>query len=81
MPNLRVIEPANDRFAAAVEHLNYHVLEKLSCYNHDVTHELHNTAKKIAVQMEDSTFSGKDPVLVISFLPELKLASEARGVN
>lgn len=51
------MEPVNYSLAAAVDYQNYCLLKKSSCYEEDVTHDLHKMAKKIAVQMKDSIFS------------------------
>lgn len=80
VPRCEVITANNDRFATAVNYPNYRYLNKVSLYDDDVEHELHRMAKKIAVQMKDRTFPGKDPSLVIAFYNEFKSLSDECGV-
>lgn len=49
-------------------------MKRLFTYDDDVVHELHKIAKKIAMQMKNPTFSGKDPMSLIVFLQEYKSA-------
>lgn len=46
-PALSVVEPLNDRFAAAADYYDYRLLKKSSNYDGDVTHKLHKMARKI----------------------------------
>lgn len=58
-PRLMVIKPVIDRFAALVDYHNYRFLKKSSHYNNDLARELKNTAKEIAVQMNNCKFVWK----------------------
>lgn len=46
IPGLRVIEPVDDRFAATVDYEYYCLLSKLSHYDDDIPHELHEIVKE-----------------------------------
>lgn len=81
VPGLRVVEPVNERFAAAFDYRNYRFFKKSSCYDHDIAHELHKMAKKIAAQMKHGTFSGKDPMSSNTFLKEFKSAWDTCRVH
>lgn len=48
VPGLRVMETVNDRFATAINYLNFCHLNKLSCYVDNIAHEFQKLAKKIA---------------------------------
>lgn len=64
---LKVIEPVNDRFSAAVGYRNYHLLKKSFRYDDSIAHGLQKMAKNIAVQVKDFDFPWKEPIPVISF--------------
>lgn len=68
VPDIRVMEPANYRFPAAVDYRNYRLFQNLSRYIGDVMHELHKRARKIVLQVKDHTFSRKYPIMVVNFL-------------
>lgn len=78
---LRIIEPFNDYYTATVDFWTYRLLNKSSWYDDYVAHELQKMSKKIAVEMKNRICSGKDMVLVIAFLQELKEAWEACEIH
>lgn len=80
IPGLREVEAVNNRFASAADYRSYYLLKKLSHLDDDVVHELHKMAKKIASQIKDCFFSGKDPILVVAFLQDCKSACDAYGI-
>lgn len=51
VPGLKVIETVNDLFITPVDYQSYCLLNKFSCYEHDVASKLHKTGKEIAIQM------------------------------
>lgn len=44
VPGLRVIEPVNDFFVAAVDYYYHRLRKKSSCNDDDVAHKLHKVA-------------------------------------
>lgn len=81
VPGLRVIEPVSVRFAATVRYQKDRLLKDSSLYDNNVTRKLLKMAKKIAVQMKDHTFSGKNPRSVRVFLKEIKSACNACEIH
>lgn len=71
------IKPVKDCSATAVSYLNYGLLNKSSGYDDDASHDLHRMVNRLAVQMKDGAFSGKDSTLVVAFLQEFKSACDA----
>lgn len=62
----------SDRFAAATEYQNYHVLEKSSRFDEDVAQKFHKARKMIAVEVNNCAFFQKDPTEVIAILQEFR---------
>lgn len=81
VPGIRVFDPANDCFAAAVAYPNYRHLKKLSRYDHYVPQELHEMAKKVAVYIIDRTLYRKDPISVRAYSQELKSACDSCKIH
>lgn len=74
---LKVIEPVKDRFAAAVHNQNDRLLKRSSRYDDDVAKELHKVAKKLSVEMKDSTISGKDRMQLPAFSQDCECTYDA----
>lgn len=64
---LYVIDPVNNRFAAAVDHINYGLLNKSSRYDDNVANELYKMTTKVTEKMKDSSYSSKDLMSKFSF--------------
>lgn len=66
----KFIDSINERYQAAFDLMCYWLINKSRWYEEDVTSKIHKMRKKIAVQMKDLSFNGKDPIWVINFLAE-----------
>lgn len=62
---LKVIKPVDNLFWKAVDYPTYHIIKQSARYDDDVANELHCTAKNMAIQKKDRTFSGKLPCLLL----------------
>lgn len=69
---LEVFKPVNDLLWKALDCPTYSLIKRSAWYDEDVAHELHRMAKRTAAQMNDRTFSGRDPMSVIAFLQDLR---------
>lgn len=76
-----VAEPATSCFAMVEKHRNYRQLKNALQYDDQVAHKLHQTSKKITVQMKGSTLSGKNLMPVNGIWNELKYACGACGIH
>lgn len=63
----------NDRFAGAVEYRDYHLMQKASQYDKDVSKELQKTALIITVQMKSRTFSEEDKMSEIAIFTRIQV--------
>lgn len=66
-PGIRVAQPIDDRFTAAVNYQNYRLLNKASRDDDDISQALHKVAKKILIQMKYYNFFGQDSMSVVPF--------------
>lgn len=64
---LVVLIPANERHQKAVDCRFYHLIHKPERYDDDVSSEIQQMPKKVAVQINNQTCYGKDSNSVINF--------------
>lgn len=67
--------------ADAVDYRNDKTIKKSAWYEDDVANELKRMMNNTAVQMNDRTFSGKDPVSIIAFLQNFKATCDAWDIH
>lgn len=69
---LKVLVPANQRNCTAVEYRLQKLIRRSQRYEDYFTSEMQKIRKKVAMQMKDQVFSGKDLISAINYLTEFK---------
>lgn len=77
----KVLNSMSDQFTDAVDYHQYWVSKTSTSYDDDVARELRCITKKVALQMKDSTFDRRDPVLIIAFLNDFKDSYDAYKID
>ena len=78
---LPVIGPLNDLFTKAVDYRTYRLESRSARYEASTARRINRYRKKLDVQMKTPTFGGQDPIAVLGFLAQFKMACDHNGVS
>lgn len=81
LPGLRVVELVNDRIVTTLSYWRYGLLKKLYHYDNEFAQQLHYRVKRIRVQKQHRTISGKNPMSVSAFVEGCKSACDGCGLH
>lgn len=73
---LKVLITGKERYQKAVDHRYYRSIYKSEWHDYDMASDFQKMRKKVAVQMKDQAFNGKDSISVVEVLTEFKRAFE-----
>ena len=76
-----MIRPLKDLFTKAVDYRTYRLGNRSARYDASTAWRINRYRKKLDVQMKTHTFGGQDPIAVLGFLAQFKMACDHNGVS
>ena len=76
-----MIRPLNDLFNKAVDYRTYRLENRSARYDANTARRINRFRKKLDVEMKTHTFGGQDPIAVLGFLAQYKMACDRNGVS
>ena len=79
--NLRVFVPLNDWFVKACNYKSYRLSNRSAKYSSSVAEKMPRYRKRLEPQMKTRTFSGQDPITILSFLHWFQKSCDQCGIS
>lgn len=78
---LNVLQPVKDKFKTAMDYHTYSSDDQSQAYNYNVARKISEWSKRLTVQMKSQTFDAVEPITIVSFFNDPKLACDNNGVH
>lgn len=78
---IKVLKPLNTYYTEALDFLTYRLRLQSQKYNGHISEKMDKWARRMNVQMKSACFRPSDPISVLSFLHNFKMACDSNGIH